>query len=463
MADRFQEFNQFVETLHAYPMIRKDQLLDLFRDIDTLIKKGIALILETTHFVEDNVCYQLADIASGTMKVKLYRGRLVTARQSAGKGVMIGSEDTKILGMGFDMFKLSRMARDIAPMLVQRVLRSMRLGNMTYEHILRSFVEATAQYRSLCDQLAEQQIALQQDEQTARTNIITRMKEISRLIDGKEKVEGMVGCVDPNVLYGTVAMVKDVTDRIQKVQQQVLHAYLRLIPREVRVFSRSDSDAKDKFQAGAIGLMYAISKYEFRSGASFVAYARTWIRQRIQYYMKEQGGTMIRLSSKIRENNQKIERARMELQAESELHEEPTIEEIAEHLGWPVAKVKQIQENVNTSYVMALDAELATAINDDEHVEMEAMIPDESIDDQVKQEEHRALIRSIIAPLSPEDKRLVLLKTGVVELLDNHIRQDEALNEVLRQTACKTLLHRMMATRIETVRSLPLEEENEDA
>ena len=430
--------------------------MELFRSIDLLIKKGISALLETTHYVEDNVCFQLADIASGSMKVKLYRGRIVADRRSAGQGVMIGSEDTKILGTGFDMFKLSRTSRTVAPLLVQRVLRSMRLSNMTYEHILRSFVEVTAKYRETCDQLATQQIILQKDTQADRSGVIKQMQAISLLIDGKEAIEGAVGCVDPNVLYGTVALVKSLVDQMQKIQQQILHAYLRLIPREVRVFSRSDQDAKDKFQAGAIGLMYAISKYEYRSNSSFVTYARAWIRQRIQYYMKEQGGTMIKLSPKIWENNQKIERARSELLAETNGQEEPTAEEIADYLGWPFEKVQKIQENITMSYVMTLDSE---SMIDDEAVELEATIPDESFDDTAKQEENRDLIRLIIAPLSDDDKRLVLLRTGVLELLDNHIKPAEKLNEVLRQTACKTLLHRMMATRMDEVHSHPVEEE----
>ncbi len=461
MADKFQDFNRFVETLHHYPMISGQELEQLFRDIDTEIQRGIQALLATTHFVEDNLCYYLADISTGAMKSKLYRGRFVKARQGAGEGVVVGAEDAKIIGTGFDLFKLSRCSREIAPPLVQRIMRSLRLQNMTYEHILRSFIDVTIKYQETCEQLATELSLLQENENTARPEVFVRMQRIGDLIDRKEQIESSAGCARPNTLYGTIAIVRNHVNKIHKVQQEILHAYLRAVPRVVREFAKSDQDAKDKFQAGAVGLMYAISKFDFRSGAGFTRFARTWIRQRIQRYQKETGGPMIRLTPGIWEAAQKIERARRFLVKQADHQNDVTATELAEYLGWEEEKVHRIQEKMTLCHVTPLDSELLIG---NEQIEMEATIPDDTADDLRDQDEKQELIRRTIEPLSPDDKRLVLLRTGVLDLVDNSgIRPAEILHEILRQIACKTLLHSTMADRIENVRSVPLtEEENVD-
>jgi hypothetical protein len=116
--------------------------------------------------------------------------------------------------------------------------------------------------------------------------------------------------------------------------------------------------------------------------------------------------------------------------------------------------VYQTQEKIGLCYVTTLDSALLV---DNEQIEMEATIPDDSNDDSRVQDERQELLKKIIAPLSAEDKRLVLLRKGVVDMVDNSkIKQLEVLHEILRQIACKTVLHQTMAERIDTVRSVPL-------
>ena len=132
MTDKFENFNRQAEKTQHYPMLASQDLEDRFRRVDSLLREGTRVLLEATHFVEDNLCYRLAEIAIGSIKAKIYRGRYVKSRRTMGQGVMVGSENSKILGTGFDLFKLSRTSRDLAVPLVLRVLRTLRLQNINY-------------------------------------------------------------------------------------------------------------------------------------------------------------------------------------------------------------------------------------------------------------------------------------------------------------------------------------------
>ena len=84
MADKFESFNRQAEQLQQYPMLAGQVLDDKFRQVDRLLDKGVRVLLETTHFVEDNLCYRLAEIVIGSIKAKIYRGLYVRERHGAG-------------------------------------------------------------------------------------------------------------------------------------------------------------------------------------------------------------------------------------------------------------------------------------------------------------------------------------------------------------------------------------------
>lgn len=459
MADQFETFNRLVESLQQYPLISSRDLDRSFREIDVLLQRGIRTLLAATHFVEDNLCHRLAEIAIGSIKTKVYRGKFDKSSRGVGQGVMLGAENTKILGVGFDLFKLSRASRALAPPFVLRVTRALRLQNIVYEQILRAFLDVTSQYKHTCEALAFAQQQLKQAEEDGADNLIQPMQYISDLIDLKEKIESRAGCVNPNILYGSVAQAERYAKQITSIQETIVKAYLRSIPRIVREFAQSDLDALDVFQAGSFGLMHAISAYDFRSRAGFARFSRTWIRQRIRGFLKESGGPLIQLSPNVWESSQEIKRVRRALK-EATGGLEPTREEIAAKLKWTVQKVEWVLETVALCRVSSLDDVVSAADEDDELGEHETLVIADvvSADNEllIQQQEQ---VETIIENLSPEDRRLICLRFGCVEFIENNdLKNNEVINELFRQLACKTLLHQYMAGRVDTIRSMPLEE-----
>lgn len=452
MADQFENFNRLAEETQQYPMLTPAQVQDMFHALDQLIHQGVRLLLDTTHFVEDNLCHRLAEIAAGSIKTKIYRGRFVKTSRGAGQGVMIGSENSKVLGLGFDLFKLSRMSRDLAVPLVLRVLRSLRLQNINYEQILHAFEALTQDYRKICIDLAAEQQRLKWTEESDE-NPVVLMKRISDLIDNKKKIESQVGCVDQNLLYGTVAMVHRITKRINRIKDRVVESFMRSIPRVVRKYARSDLDASDLFQVGCFGLMHAVSAYDYRSRAGFAGFSKRWIQQRIQDYRKKSGGPMVRLPPRIWENYQEILRTEARLKHDWET-DDISRDDIAQQLGWSVSKVDSVFEKVGFSQIVSLDDGHQEA---DDFYDREATIADTSDEDQELIQQLQEHVEHLVEHLESDDRRLICLKFGCVELIENdNINPNEVLDEIFRQMACKLLLHRYVAGSIYTVQSLPL-------
>jgi len=451
VADKFENFNRHAEQLQQYPMLASHELEGYFRRIDELLALGVRALLETTHFAEDNVCFRLAEIVAGRTKAKVHRGRFTKDRKAAGLGITIGAGHQKILSVGFDLFKLSRASRDLAAPLVLRVFRSLRLQNIIYEHILRAFVTETNDYRDVCVQLALHQQYLRQAEEQNRDDLVDRMQTISRLIDQKELIECRIGCMDSNTLFGTVALLHRYVEQIDKIQDTLVKAYLRSIPKIVREFARSDLDAMDIFQAGCFGLMHAVKVYDYRSRAGFARVSRQWIRQRIRIFLKESGGPTVRLPPNVWQDYQRYTNAEKELRAERP-GDVVLRSDVADRLGWSIDKVEQTIEKVAMCQIVSLDEE--TAVDADEFTEREAIISDNKEEEAELLRQHQEQVKNIVQHLSKEDRHLICLRYGCVELIDNDkLDADEVIEELYRQLACKALVQQFVAERVDEVNS----------
>lgn len=458
MTDQFENFNRHVASLQSHKMIPKQELKDDFKTIHRLLQQGTRALLETTHFVEDNICFRLAEVASGSMKKKIYLGRFSKDKKRVGQGVSIGAENSKLLGLGFDLFKLSRINRDMALPLVLRVLRSMRLQNMNYEHILKAFVHVTKDYRKLCEDLTVAQEDLRLAEEHGSDEVVALMQKISPMIDRKQAIESRAGAADPNFLYGTVSIVRHIVSRIEKIQEKILASYQRSIPKIVREFAQSDLDAEDLLQVGRFGLLHAISAYDYRMSTSFSRFSKYWIRQRIQGYRKESGGPMVPLPAMTWDNYRKIRKAEGEIHRQDNF--EPTRQDIADHLNWDVEKVDVTMEEIATVQLANIDDDV---YSENEHLEREAVIADTQEEDWKQAELNAEQIEEVIDNLDPDDHKLICLRYGLVDHMKNdELDKKEAFWELVRQLSCKTLLHRYLAGKLDEVQSLPITDQEED-
>ena len=97
----------------------------------------------------------------------------------------------------------------------------------------------------------------------------------------------------------------------------------------------------DLMQEGCAGLATAADKFDPQRGYRFTTYAFFWIKKAVIDCVGNSGRT-IRLPIHVNENIQKMKKATRELR-QTKLRD-PTEDELADKLGWSVAKLKQMKE-----------------------------------------------------------------------------------------------------------------------
>src|SRR5204862_5519304 len=126
-----------------------------------------------------------------------------------------------------------------------------------------------------------------------------------------------------------LARRKDAGDEAAK--RRLIESNLRLVMSITRQYTRAGVPLLDLIQAGNLGLIRAVEKFDWTLGYKLSTYATWWIRQAITRALADQGRT-IRLPVHVAEQVRKVMRARRVLA--QKLNREPVVDEIAKEGGF---------------------------------------------------------------------------------------------------------------------------------
>lgn len=257
-----------------------------------------------------------------------------------------------------------------------------------------------------------------------------------------EKIVILKGRIEENPeeeedLKAEIKELQKEVDNGSDAKKRLAEANLRLVVSIAKRYVGRGMLFLDLIQEGNLGLIKAVEKFDYRKGYKFSTYATWWIRQAITRAIADQART-IRIPVHMVETINKL--IRVSRQLLQELGREPSPEEIAEEMGMPVERVREILK------ISQEPVSLETPIGEEEDSHLGDFIRDENVPVPADAAAFTLLkeqLEEVLGTLTEREQKVLTLRFGLEDgrarTLEEVGKEFNVTRERIRQIEAKAL------------------------
>lgn len=241
----------------------------------------------------------------------------------------------------------------------------------------------------------------------SRVPLLTREEEITLAKKMELGREARLAMSESEGEIENIEEIKRLITEGREAREYLIKANIRLVVSIAKKYRQYGSSFLDLIQAGNVGLIRAVDKFDYSRGNRFSTYATWWIRRSVLRFLNQKERT-IRLPNYLSNRLRKVRHVTRELS--QELGRQPTLDEIAEHVDQSAEELRQL------IHYARLPISLDTPVGEDGETELlnfveneNAVLPFNTVQQRLMEED----IGTALRELSEREASIIKLRFGL--------------------------------------------------